>query len=166
MTRKRYMLSDKLCIIQAVQSLARQLVDHLRCTQLVRETMHLLCCTQRKKGSYLCISKSPSFANQNCTRLRDILARPSRHICLLTLGASDRYAQTYAATALLISIGISVEFVGHPIAAYELASGTSNERLAQAMAATSLPVLFGGISSIIRSLFLQIGCCAFHRQIT
>jgi len=33
---------------------------------------------------------------------------------------------------MLMSIGISVEFIAHPVAAYEFSEGTRNERLAQA----------------------------------
>lgn len=55
---------------------------------------------------------------------------------------------------MLISIGISVEFVAHPVAAYEFASGTREDRMLQAMSHTGLPVLEGALSSVLGFLFL------------
>ena len=66
----------------------------------------------------------------------------------------DIYFQTLAATSMLMSIGIAVEFIAHPVAAYEFATGTRNERLAAAMASTALPVAEGALSSFLGFCFL------------
>ena len=55
---------------------------------------------------------------------------------------------------MLMSIGISVEFVAHPVAAFEFAVGSRKERLAEAMRRTALPVLEGAISSFLGFAFL------------
>lgn len=62
--------------------------------------------------------------------------------------------QVLATTSLLMSIGISVEFIAHPVAAYEFAVGSRNERLAQAMSMTAVPVLQGAFSSFLGFCFL------------
>merc|ERR1712110_357041 len=54
---------------------------------------------------------------------------------------------------MLMSIGVSVEFVAHPIAAYEFAVGTKAERLATGMRKTFLPVVQGAITSFVGSAF-------------
>jgi len=78
-------------------------------------------------------------------------------ICLQVYGslyALDINYQTLACTSMLISIGISVEFVAHPVAAYEFASGTREDRMLQAMSHTGLPVLEGALSSVLGFVFL------------
>lgn len=62
--------------------------------------------------------------------------------------------QSLSTVNLLISIGIAVEFVAHPVAAFEFAKGTRDERLATAMSRTALPVAFGAISSFLGFVFL------------
>jgi len=62
--------------------------------------------------------------------------------------------QTLACTSMLMSIGISVEFVAHPVAAFEFAVGSRRERLAEAMRRTALPVLEGAVSSFLGFAFL------------
>jgi len=62
--------------------------------------------------------------------------------------------QTLACTSMLMSIGIAVEFVAHPVAAFEFAVGTRRERLAEAMRRTALPVLEGAVSSFLGFSFL------------
>merc|ERR1712226_384791 len=62
--------------------------------------------------------------------------------------------QPLACSSLLMSIGIAVEFVAHPIAAFEFASGNRRERLADAMRRTALPVLEGAVSSFLGFSFL------------
>ncbi|KAL1500507.1 hypothetical protein AB1Y20_013164 [Prymnesium parvum] len=57
--------------------------------------------------------------------------------------------QSLVAVSMLSSLGISVEFIVHPIAAFEFAEGSRNERLAEAMRRTAVPVLWGGISSFL-----------------
>jgi hypothetical protein len=69
--------------------------------------------------------------------------------------------QNLAATSMLMSIGIAVEFVAHPVARYEFAVGTRNERLADAMAATALPVAEGALSSFLGFCFLATSEFAF-----
>merc|ERR1712196_725563 len=69
--------------------------------------------------------------------------------------------QTLATTSMLTSIGIAVEFVAHPVAAFEFASGDRNKRLASAMAITGLPVAFGVISSFLGFVFLAFSDFAF-----
>ena len=49
-----------------------------------------------------------------------------------SLYAWDISYQTLAATSMLMSIGISVEFIAHPLAAFEFAIGTRDERLVEA----------------------------------
>ena len=49
---------------------------------------------------------------------RCIGAATLRHVSLLPL-----CVQTLAATSMLMSIGIAVEFIAHPVAAYEFATG-------------------------------------------
>jgi len=73
-----------------------------------------------------------------------------------SLAVLDISYQTLACTSLLISIGIAVEFVAHPVAAYEMATGTRNERLAQAMHQTAVPVLEGAFSSFLGFVFLAM----------
>lgn len=55
---------------------------------------------------------------------------------------------------MLTSIGIAVEFTAHPVAAFEFATGTRDERLAVAMKRTGLPVAFGALSSFFGFAFL------------
>lgn len=85
-------------------------------------------------------------------------------ICVQVYGSLyvlDIYYQTLACTSMLISIGISVEFIAHPVAAYEFATGTRAERLVQAMAHTGLPVIEGTVSSVFGFLFLAFSDFAF-----
>ena len=68
----------------------------------------------------------------------------------------DIYYQTLAATSLLMSIGISVEFVAHPIAAYEFATGSRDQRLATAM---SMTVRYTVRRSIVPDVPPTSSCC-------
>jgi len=76
-----------------------------------------------------------------------------------SLATLDISYQTLAASSLLMSIGIAVEFVAHPIAAFEFATGTRDERLAKAMGRTALPVVQGAFSSFLG--FVMIGASDF-----
>jgi len=62
--------------------------------------------------------------------------------------------QSFSTVSMLTSIGIAVEFTAHPIAAFEFASGTRNQRLATAMQRTAAPVFFGAVSSFFGFAFL------------
>lgn len=59
-----------------------------------------------------------------------------------------------AATSMIMSIGVAVEFGAHPLAAFEFSTGNRNERLAAAMKQTALPVLEGALSSFLGFCFL------------
>jgi len=71
-----------------------------------------------------------------------------------SLWVLDIKYQSLAAVSMLMSIGISVEFIAHPVAAFEFSVGTRSERLAQAMAKTAWPVVEGAISSFVGFAFL------------
>ncbi|KAL1508089.1 hypothetical protein AB1Y20_007682 [Prymnesium parvum] len=62
--------------------------------------------------------------------------------------------QSLVAISMLMSLGITVEFIVHPVAAFEFAHGTRNERVAEAMRQTAIPVLWGGISSFLGVLMM------------
>ena len=62
--------------------------------------------------------------------------------------------QSLVAISMLMALGITVEFVVHPVAAYEFASGTREERVAEAMRQTAVPVLWGGVSSFLGVLMM------------
>jgi len=72
--------------------------------------------------------------------------------------------QTLAASSMLMSIGIAVEYTAHTVAAFEFASGTRNERLAKAMAKTAEPVAYGALSSVLSFIFLAASDFAFVRK--
>ena len=62
--------------------------------------------------------------------------------------------QNFVAITLLNAVAITVEFIVHPVAAYEFAKGTRNQRVGKAMAFTAVPVLEGGISTFVSVSFL------------
>merc|ERR1712226_817054 len=87
-----------------------------------------------------------------------VIALLSVVLCVEVYGSLAPYVldisyQTLAATTMLMSIGVSVEFVAHPIAAYEFAVGTKAERLATGMRKTFLPVVQGAITSFVGFAF-------------
>jgi len=62
--------------------------------------------------------------------------------------------QSLVAISMLMSLGITVEFIVHPLAAYEFAVGTAEERISEAMRQTAVPVLWGGVSSFLGVLMM------------
>jgi len=72
--------------------------------------------------------------------------------------------QTLAASIMLMSIGLAVEYTAHPIAAFEFASGTRDERLAKSMRKTAVPVVQGAISSFLGFAFLFVSDFEFVRK--
>jgi len=81
-----------------------------------------------------------------------------------SLAVLDIQYQTLAATSMLMSMGISVEFVAHPVAAFEFATGTRSERIAEAMSKTALPVFEGAFSSLLGFIFLYFSDFDFVRK--
>jgi len=79
-------------------------------------------------------------------------------LCVQVYGSLAPYVldvsyQTLAATTMLMSIGMSVEFIAHPVAAFEFAVGTRAERLQAAMRKTFLPIVEGAFSSFVGFAF-------------
>jgi len=77
---------------------------------------------------------------------------------------ADIYIQAPSAASLLMSLGIAVEFIVHPIAAYEFATGTRDERVATAMKLTAKPVFEGGVSSFLGVLMMAFSDFDYVRK--
>jgi len=86
-----------------------------------------------------------------------LIAFFSMALCLEVYGSLYVFGvdyQTLAATSVIASIGVSVEFVAHTVAAFEFASGSRDQRLGEALSKTGIPVFFGSISSLLGFLFM------------
>ena len=68
-----------------------------------------------------------------------LIAFFSMALCLEVYGSLYAFGvdyQTLAATSVIASIGVSVEFVAHTVAAFEFASGSRDQRLGEALSKT------------------------------
>jgi len=72
--------------------------------------------------------------------------------------------QEFVCVCAVMSFGIGVEFIAHPVVAYEHSTGTVAERVVEGMRRTGMPVFEGGISSIIGFVMMAASQFAYVRK--